>query len=248
MIIITSPPERFSGSIAVPGTAAGAPRGEDNRSRIKARQAKTPGDISLAAYFMVAAAAIPGSEVFIRNVAIKPGQGYLDGALTAMGAGLQVRHRRYWGGNPVADIGIRGGEKLKAVRFEMARSITTGELAALLVAAAAAEGKTEIVGLHQLEAGRRSLITALAGQLHQMNVTLTEADSSLVILRQKPFSGAAVDCCGDSHVAMALAVAGLAAAGETVVHGAEAIRTCFPDFMAVLRSLTVKKAARSARK
>ncbi len=208
------------------------------RQTLRGGQVRVPGDISAASFFMVAAAIIPGAEVLLKNVGLNPTRSGIIDALLEMGADLTVRNRRRWGREPVADIMVKGGNKLKGIKINgelIPRLID--EIPVLAVAAAVAEGRTVFSDAAELRVKEADRISVLADQLSRLGVRLTETEDGMSIDGGGELHGAEVESCGDHRIAMALAVAGLTAKGETAVHGAEAIGVSYPGFMAALRSL-----------
>jgi 3-phosphoshikimate 1-carboxyvinyltransferase len=219
---------------------------EGNRIRIEGqpvlegKPVKIPGDISAAAYFMVAAATVPDAKVVLKNVGINHTRSGIIEVLQKMGADLELKNKRLWGIEPVADIIIRGGNRLKGVTIEgdlIPRLID--EIPVLTVAAALAEGQTVISNAAELRVKESDRIAVLANQLNKLGVQITETDDGMIIDGGTTFVGAPVESCGDHRIAMSLVVAGLSAKGDTTVHGAESIAISFPEFMATLRSLIV---------
>ncbi len=211
------------------------------RPELRGGKVLVPGDISAAAFIMVAAAIIPDAEVLLINVGVNPTRSGIIEVLQNMGACLELQNRRYWGREPVADIMIKGGSPLKGISLGgdiIPRLID--EIPVIAVAAAAADGKTVIRDAAELRVKESDRITELSGQLVKMGVDITETKDGMIIEGGKGLRGAEVSSCGDHRIAMALAVAGLVAEGETAVHDAEAINISFPGFMAALRSLILK--------
>ncbi|MDZ4133069.1 MAG: 3-phosphoshikimate 1-carboxyvinyltransferase, partial [Dethiobacteria bacterium] len=212
------------------------------RALLRGSQVKVPADISAAAFFMVAAAITPDAEVLLKNVGINPTRTGIIDALQQMGAAVIIENERLWGNEPVADILITGGNRLKSITIDGAlipRLID--EIPVMAVAAAVADGETVISDAAELRIKESDRIAALAGEMGKLGVRITEKEDGMIIHGGSDLLGAEVDSCGDHRIAMALAVAGLAAAGETAVHNAGVINISFPGFMAALRSLTLKK-------
>jgi len=204
------------------------------------RPIRVPGDISAAAFIMVAATIIPGSEVLVKNVGVNPTRSGIIEALCSMGADIVLRQENMWGKEPVADILIRGGAGLKGITIGGAMiPRLIDEIPVLAVAALLAKGKTVISGAGELRVKESDRITTLAGQLARLGAVITETEDGMIIEGGAKLKGSDLDSCGDHRIAMALAVAGLAATGETAVRGAEVINISFPGFMAALRSLTL---------
>ncbi|HED24743.1 MAG TPA: 3-phosphoshikimate 1-carboxyvinyltransferase, partial [Firmicutes bacterium] len=208
------------------------------RPRLRGGLVKVPGDLSAAAFFMVAAAIVDKSEILLKNVGINPTRSGIIDALSAMGVSMEIVNRRFWGKEPVADIAVRGGATLKGikVRGKMIPRLID-EIPILAVAAALAEGRTEINDAAELRVKETDRISTLAGQLERIGVKIEEKEDGLVIEGKNRLVGNDVESCGDHRIAMALAVAGLAAEGDTAVHNAGVIGISFPGFMAAMRSL-----------
>ncbi len=208
---------------------------------LKGVQVRIPGDISAAAFFMVAGSVVSDSEVLLRNIGLNPTRKGIIDLLLEMGADLELQQKRFWGKEPVTDIMIRANTKLKGFHVGGDRLYRLADdIPALMVAASLAEGKTSITGLKELQVNESDRIHNLAGQLKKLGVKIEATGEGIFIEGGTGLQGAEVDCCGDYLVAMALAVAGLAAEGETAVHGAGVIYRFFPGFMQALRSLIMK--------
>lgn len=202
---------------------------------------RVPGDISAAAFLIAAAAMLPGSEVLIKRVGVNPARCGIIDALMHMGADIQLRDKALWGKEPVADILIKGGPVLKAVQFgpEMFPRLA-GDLPALMVAALVAEGKTVISIPDEQQTGEPDPIISLIDQLKKLGAAVELTEQGITVEGKAALKGVDVDSCGDHRAAMALAVAGLVAEGETAVYGAEVMNGSFPGFMPALRSLIMK--------
>ncbi|MDY6825739.1 MAG: 3-phosphoshikimate 1-carboxyvinyltransferase [Bacillota bacterium] len=208
------------------------------RPLLKGSLVRVPGDLSAAAFFIVAAAIVDKSDILLKNVGINPTRSGILDALTEMGVSLELINRRLWGREPVADIAVKGGSPLKGITVSgelIPRLID--EIPVLAVAAAVAEGKTEIKDAAELRVKETDRISALAGQLKRLGVRIEEKKDGMIIEGESRLVGNDVESCGDHRIAMALAVAGLAAQGDTIVHDAEVIGISFPGFMAAMRSL-----------
>ncbi len=200
---------------------------------------RVPGDISSAAYMMVAAAVIPGAEVILRDVGLNPTRvGILD-VLEEMGANLEVLNRREFGNEPVGDIRVMGKESLKAVTLEediIPRLID--EIPVIAVAALMAEGTTEIKGAGELRKKESDRIQLLTRELSRLGACIEEREDGLKIEGNKPLKGSECFSHGDHRLAMALTVAGLVAAGKTKVKGTSCAGISYPAFEQDLRRLT----------
>ncbi len=194
-----------------------------------------PADISSAAFFMVAACIVPGSDILIRNVGVNPTRTGIIDVLTSMGADISLLSPREQAGEPVADIRVRY-RRLHAATVQgdsIPRSID--EIPAIAVAAATASGKTIIKDAAELRVKESDRITTIATELRKMGAVVRERPDGLEITGRERLNGATCESHGDHRIAMSLAVAGLTATGQTVVRDAEWIETSFPGFERILR-------------
>jgi 3-phosphoshikimate 1-carboxyvinyltransferase len=195
-----------------------------------------PGDISSAAFLLVAAALVPGSSILIRDVGLNPTRtGILD-VLQAMGARITVENQRAIAGEPVGDIRLDSAP-LKAVRVSgdtVVRMID--EFPVFAVAACFAQGVTEVRDAEELRYKETDRISVMCGELRRLGVRLDEYKDGFSI-RGGTLTGGACEAHGDHRLAMSLALAGLFAPAPVTVHHAEILSESFPDFTAQLRSL-----------
>jgi 3-phosphoshikimate 1-carboxyvinyltransferase len=198
-----------------------------------------PGDLSSAAFLLVAAAVVPGSDVTVEDVGLNPTRtGVLD-ALRAMAADLEVVQTSEAMGEPVGRVRVRYARSLKATRIagELAlRSID--EIPALAVACGLAEGRSEFVDLGELRVKESDRIAAIARELARAGIGVEESSQGFTVTGSggRPPRGGRVLPDGDHRIAMAGAVLGLLSEEETLVPGDE-IATSFPTFAEILRSL-----------
>ncbi len=199
---------------------------------------RIPGDFSAAAFFLVAALVHPEAEVRLEGVGINPTRTGLLDALAAMGARVRVENRRQWGPEPVADL-VACSSPLVAVEVggELVPRMID-ELPLLAVAACFARGRTVIRGAQELRAKESDRIRATARELRRMGATVEELPDGLAIAGPRRLQGAVVDSHGDHRLAMALAVAALAAAGEMVIRNAQAVAISYPSFWDHLRLIS----------
>lgn len=198
---------------------------------------QVPGDPSSAAFWWVAAAIHPDAEITTTGVCLNPTRtGALD-ALRAMGAQIAVTNQRVEGGEPVGDVAVRSSQ-LHGIVIEGAlipRLID--ELPVLALAAACAEGETTIRDAHELRVKETDRIATVTSGLIALGAAVEPADDGMIIAGGDNLRGATLDSHGDHRLAMTWAIAGLVAAGETVVHGAEAVDVSYPEFWNVLRRI-----------
>ncbi len=232
--------ELMLGSFGAEIEAEGCRVAVRGRPSLKALPVRVPGDISAAAFFMVAAALVPGSKVLLKNVGVNPTRSGVITVLQQMGADLELNNQRYFGAEPVADIMIRGGARLNGTTIAGAiipRLID--ELPVLAVAATAAVGHTVISDAGELRVKESDRIRTLSRELSKLGARITETEDGMIVEGSSVLRGAGVDSCGDHRIAMSLAVAGLTASGDTSILGAEAVAISYPQFMANLRSLAL---------
>jgi 3-phosphoshikimate 1-carboxyvinyltransferase len=195
-----------------------------------------PGDISSAAFFLVAGAVVGDASVTVEDVGVNPTRTGLLDALGAMRAAM-TEHDRRDTPEPVATLTV-ASSRLAAT--EIAGALVPrliDEIPALAVAAAVADGTTRIRDAAELRVKESDRIRALARELGAMGVTIAEKPDGLDIEGRAHLSGARVASGGDHRLAMALAVAGLVADGETVVDDVACIATSFPTFVDTMNTL-----------
>lgn len=222
----------FGAEVRVQGTRVTV----QGRQRLRAKGSlDIPSDISSAAFFIVAASIVPGSDLMINNIGVNSTRTGIIDILTGMGADITLENQREQAGEPVADIRIRY-RKLHGVQIggEMIpRAID--EIPVLAVAASYAVGKTVIKDAAELRVKESDRIATMAEELRKMGAAVTELPDGLEIIGRVTLNGALCDSHGDHRIAMSVAVAGLAARGDTVVRDTGWIDTSFPGFERLLR-------------
>jgi 3-phosphoshikimate 1-carboxyvinyltransferase len=196
-----------------------------------------PGDLSSAAFFMAAAAIIPGSDVIIRGVGCNPTRAGVIDVLRRMGASIEMLDQKTAAGEPVADIRVCGAT-LKGVDIgpEMVAR-TIDEYPILAVAAALAQGVTGICGAKELRYKESDRIAVMTEQLRRLGVNVEERDDGMIIEGRGRLKGAAVRSAGDHRVAMSLAVAGLCADGGVEIDDTACADISFPGFFRMLERI-----------
>ncbi len=207
-------------------------------SRLTAADFKVCGDISSAAFFMVAAAIVPDSQVTLRDVGINPTRTGIIDVLKQMGADMKVENVRDLGGEPVADITV-SSSPLKGIRIggDMIPRLID-ELPVLAVAAAFAEGVTQIEDAQQLRVKETDRIAAVTTELARANVDATATSDGMVITGGRQVRGAAFKTYHDHRMAMSMAVLALAAHGESSIENPQVVDISFPGFFEMLNQLT----------
>ncbi|MDR7416028.1 MAG: 3-phosphoshikimate 1-carboxyvinyltransferase [Armatimonadota bacterium] len=228
--------ERLLGAMGVPVEEDGQGVSVVGPAQPRAVELAVPGDLSSAAFFLVAAAARPGSELVVEDVGLNPTRTGILEVLRAMGAHLGITDLREEGGEPVGTVVVRGGELQGVeIRGEIIPRLID-EIPALAVAAAVAEGETVIRDAAELRVKESDRIRALVSNLRAVGVHAEELPDGLRI-RGSRIRGGVVDSFGDHRIAMAFAVAGLLSEEGVVVRDTACIATSFPEFGRVLRSL-----------
>ena len=198
---------------------------------------RVPGDFSAAAFWLVAAALHPDADLTLRGVGLNPTRSGLLDVLKEMGADIVVSEERIVGGEPVADLRARSG-KLKGIEVDGPTVVRLiDEVPVLAVAASLAEGRTTVRDVGELRLKESDRVKLLVHELRRMGARIDEEGDALVIEGTDRFTGAVCDSHGDHRLAMALAVAGVVAEGETVIRGAEASDVSYPGFWQVLDSV-----------
>ena len=206
----------------------------EGRQTLHPRDVVVPGDISSAAFFLVAASITPGSELLLRNVGLNPTRSGVLDALRAMGADITAVEEREASGEPVADLLVRHAA-LRGTRIEGAlipRLID--EVPVLAVAAAFAEGETVVADAKELRVKESDRIAATVAALRALGVDADERPDGLVVQGGRPSQGR-VHSLGDHRIAMAALVAGCAASGPVTATDCANVATSFPSFMTLLR-------------
>ena len=206
--------------------------------RIKAADIVIPGDISSAAFWLVAASIVPGSEITLRHVGLNPTRDAIVTVLRRMGADITVTNRVN-AGEPYGDITVRAAEKLTATTVQKEEIPNLiDEIPVLAVAAAFAEGTTVIRNAAELRVKESDRIATTAGNLRAMGASVEEFPDGMEITGGKPLHGATLESYGDHRIAMGFLMAGLMAEGETTLLNCRNINTSYPGFENHLRELT----------
>ena len=207
-------------------------------AQLQGQNVIVPGDISSAAFWLVAGAIVPGSELVVENVGINPTRTGILEALQMMGADIQLQNQREAAGEPVADILVRSSSQLRGCTIAgdlIPRLID--EIPILAVAATFAKGTTIIRDAAELRVKESDRLAVTAAELNRMGAKITELPDGLEITGGTPLTGADVDSYTDHRIAMSLAIAALNATGITNIHRAEAAAISYPDFTATLQQV-----------
>jgi 3-phosphoshikimate 1-carboxyvinyltransferase len=201
------------------------------------QQVIVPGDISSAAFWLVAGAIVPGSELYIENVGVNPTRTGILTALALMGADVTLENQREVAGEPVADLRVKHSQ-LKACEISgdlIPRLID--EIPILAVAAVFATGTTVIKDAAELRVKESDRLQVMAAALTKMGAKITELPDGLEITGGGSLIGAELDSFTDHRIAMSLAIAAVLAKGTTTIHRAEAASISYPTFFDSLQSI-----------
>jgi 3-phosphoshikimate 1-carboxyvinyltransferase len=214
-------------------------RGE---AELRPQVIEVPGDPSSAAFFIVGALIIPGSELLIRNVGLNPTRAGLIGVLRDMGGRIDEENPRVVGGEPVADLRVFHSP-LKGIEVDPALAPSMiDEFPVFFVAAARAEGRTVTSGLDELRVKESDRLSAMAAALTLAGASVTENEDGLVIHGTRgdplPGTGGPIATHLDHRIAMAMAIAGMASVKGVEVDDTRPIATSFPVFEELLEGVT----------
>ncbi|MEN9232326.1 MAG: 3-phosphoshikimate 1-carboxyvinyltransferase [Thermostichus sp. DG02_5_bins_236] len=207
-------------------------------SRLRGQAVTVPGDISSAAFWLVAGSILPESELLLENVGLNPTRIGVLQVLEEMGADIQIENPREIAGEPLGDLRVcsaplRGctiaGEQIPTL---------IDEIPVLAVAAAFADGVTVIRDAAELRVKESDRLAAIAQELGRMGAHVREHPDGLEIQGGIPLQGAEVNSHEDHRIAMSLMVAALGAQGSTTLVGADCARISYPDFIPTLQRLT----------
>lgn len=205
----------------------------DGGTRLRGTEVAVPGDASSAAFLVVAALVLPGSEVRLDGVLLSPTRTAFLDVLRAMGGRVEARLEATEP-EPVGSI-VASSSSLHGTEVDPALVPSlVDEVPALAVAAAFAEGTFTVRGAGELRVKESDRIAALAEGLAALGARVRELPDGLVVEGGAPLRGTRVRSRGDHRIAMALSVAALGAEGATVVEGAECVAVSFPEFYALV--------------
>lgn len=196
-----------------------------------------PGDISSAAFLLVAASIIPDSRITIADVGINPTRTGIVEALRAMGAKINYTNMREQSGEPVADLEVSATD-LHGTTFGGEQIVTMiDELPVLAVAASQARGRTIVRDAGELRVKETDRIASTVSELRTLGANIEPTSDGFIVEGPTKLIGGAVESQGDHRLAMAMAVAALAARGHSTVYGAEVTGDSFPGFELTLQAL-----------
>ncbi|BAZ46586.1 3-phosphoshikimate 1-carboxyvinyltransferase [Chondrocystis sp. NIES-4102] len=207
------------------------------KPKLTGQQVIVPGDISSAAFWLVAGAIVPGSNLLITNVGVNPTRTGVLEALEMMGAEITRENERIVAGEPVADLRVKYSQ-LQACEISgdiIPRLID--EIPILAVAAAVGNGTTIIKDAAELRVKESDRLAVMATELSKMGVKISQLPDGLEITGGQSLQGAEVDSFTDHRIAMSLAIAAIKATGKTTILRAEAASISYPNFVETLQQV-----------
>jgi len=222
----------MGGNVTVDGNNISIEGGQ----KLVGREIFIPGDISSAAFFVAGALIVNNSEILLKNIGVNPTRTGIIDVLKKMGANIYLQNIREINNEPVADILVRSS-KLKGIEISgetIPRVID--EIPILSVAAALSEGETIIQDAGELRVKETDRIKAVVTNLKELGADVKELSDGIIINGPNRLKGAELESFGDHRIALAFAVAGLNADGNTIIKDAEWADISFPGFFSILKN------------
>ena len=218
----------FGTRISVSGNAA-----------LSARDLVIPADISSAAFFLVAAVCMPGSDITMPNVGLNPSRRAILDVLCGLGVDIEMIGADETSNEPTATLRVRGGimpgNSYPALRGEIIANLID-EIPIIAILGTQLDAGIEVRDAAELRVKESDRIAAVVENLRRMRANVTEFPDGFRVERSN-LSGAVIETYGDHRISMAFAIAGLLASGETVINGAECANVSFPGFFETLASV-----------
>jgi len=209
-------------------------------SRLKAIDLDVPGDLSSAAFWLVAGAVHPRAHIRIRDTGLNPTRSGIMDVLAYMGANLRIENKRMAGGEPLADLSVQSSRLHGTEISGELVPLVIDEIPIIALAASVAEGETIIRDARELRVKETDRISATVKELSGLGADVDELPDGMVIRGVKKLRGGICDSHGDHRVAMMLGVAALIAEGETLIDNAEVVNISYPKFWQDLEFLSKK--------
>ncbi len=231
--------ERMLRGFGYPVSSQGATVALTSGHALRATRIEVPGDISSAAFFLVAASIAEGSELVLEHVGINPTRTGVIDILTLMGADIRLENRREVGGEPVADLRVRHAP-LNGIDIPQALvPLAIDEFPVLFVAAACAQGRTVLRGAQELRVKESDRIQVMADGLAALGVNCQPTEDGIII-DGGAISGGEVRAHGDHRIAMAFSVAALRASAPVRILDCANVATSFPNFLALCGQVGIR--------
>src|SRR5580692_5845510 len=228
----------FGGEVMRKGLGAGNEVRIRGGQRLRGIEARVPGDLSSAAFFLCAAALFSGSQLLIPNLLMNPTRARLLDILMQLGLRISVTQLEQVNGEMVGSLQVEGGQ-LKGIKLAGADSAALiDEIPVLAAIAPYSEQGLEVRDAKELRVKESDRIAAVAQNLRQMGAEVEEREDGLKIPGGQTLHGAELDSFGDHRIAMAFAIAALRADGETLIDGSESAAISYPAFFHTLEEVT----------
>jgi 3-phosphoshikimate 1-carboxyvinyltransferase len=210
----------------------------EGRPRLTGRELFVPSDLSSAAFFIVAALLVPGSELVIRGVGLNPTRSTLLDVLVSMGASIRILEVTEKNGELIGQISVKSSRLRGGVIERGTTAALIDEIPVLAVLGAASEEGLIVRDAAELRVKETDRIATVAENLRRMGIQPEELPDGIGIPGRQQFRAAAVDSFGDHRIAMAFSIAALLADGPCEIRDADAVSVSFPEFFRILRQVT----------
>ena len=207
-------------------------------AKLHGRDLIVPGDLSSAAFFLVAALLMPESNLVIHGVGLNPTRSALLDFLVSMGASIKVLDLRQTGGELIGDLRVRASRVTGGAIEGPLTAALIDEIPALAILGAVSEQGLMVRDAAELRVKETDRIATIASNLQRMGVQIQTAPDGFSIPGRQQFRAAEIDSAGDHRIAMAFAVAALRADGPSAIEGAESAAVSFPEFFSTLHQIT----------
>jgi 3-phosphoshikimate 1-carboxyvinyltransferase len=208
--------------------------------RLRGVKARVPGDISSAAFFLVASALLPESEIVLTDVGMNPGRSLIIHLLQGMGASIEVLNQQTRAGEPVADLRVKPGSLTGGTLSGESIPQVIDEIPILAVLGTQSEKGLEIRDAAELRVKESDRIKSIVQNLRSMGASVEEFADGMFVPGRQSLQGARIHTHDDHRIAMAFAVAALIAKGASVIEGSECTAVSFPGFFELLDRVAVR--------
>ncbi len=207
------------------------------KPKLEAKELLVPGDLSSAAFFLVASLVVPEANLVLQAVGLNPTRAYLLDFLISVGAKIKVPNIQESGGELIGDLDAKGGGISGGVIEKAQTAALIDEIPVLAVLGALSENGLTVRDASELRIKETDRIAAIADNFARMGVSMEVTADGFYIPGRQKFLSATVDSFGDHRIAMACAVAALAADGEVTIENAEAASVSYPEFYDTLAEI-----------
>ena len=208
------------------------------KTKLRATDVFVPGDISSAAFFIVASVIVKNSKLKIKNVGINSTRVGIVDVLRRMGSHLSIENKKEVGNEPMGDIIIESSDLISTEIKKEEIPFLIDEIPVIAVAATQSNGITKITGAKELRVKETDRLSAISTELKKMGADITELEDGLIIKGPTKLKGATVNSYKDHRIAMSLAIASLVAEGNTEIIDKECVNISFPEFWNILGKIT----------